>query len=142
MAEFKSKDPLDERGIILEIVQEVSRKFLIEFKGGEQERVIFHGTWMEKVTLPDARQEAIQGVELLTYLLRPHYNDPKTESLKMWDKDKEVEKKKKELLDKQEKGELEGEDYTKEKLLLMRDWFGELIMLLNSIKYLGRKKAF
>ncbi len=144
MPDFTPKPKLEERDIILEMVQEVSKKFLVEFHSGTHKRVIHHGDWHEEITEPDSRREAIQGTELLTSLLRPHFKNKKYEGLKMEEKHTTLLKKRKELVAKFEKTKKTSDDEDElisNRLLLARDWFGELIMLLHQTNYLRRKKA-
>lgn len=142
MPEYNQKEKLEERDIVLEIVKDVSHKFLVEFRGGEHKRIVHHGNWSEEIIEPDSRKEAIQGVELLTALLRPHFKNKKYCELKMVEKHKTLIKSTKELLDKYEKNEedkIDLDTFIRDKLVLMRDWFGELIILLHKTKYLKRK---
>ncbi len=140
MADF-TKDKLSEKDLVLELVREISRKFLIEFRGGSHTKMVYHGNMSEKIQLPDSRAEAIQGCELLTLFLRPHYEEKKCKDLGMKKKDEDTQKKAKELLKKYEKKEISEDEYMRDKLLLMRDWLGELLILLNRTKYLGKKTA-
>ena len=142
---YQTKPKIEERDIILEIVKEVSKKFLVEFKSGSHKKIVHHGNWSEEITEPDSRKEAIQGVELLTSLLRPHFNDKKCEELKMKEKYDTLIEARKELVE-QHTEDLKTKDdaedvFISDKLMLLRDWFGELIMLLHAIKYLTKKRA-
>ena len=144
MADFNTKTKIEERDIVLEIVKEVSKKFLVEFRTGNHKKIVHHGNWHEELIEPDSRKEAIQGTELMTSLLRPYFNDKRCEELKMEDKYKKLIEKRKSLIKNYEKTKKANNDEDKliaNKLLLMRDWFGELIMLLHNTNYLRRKKA-
>ncbi len=134
---FKAKPKLEERDIILELVKEVSKKFLIEFKSGDHKKIVHHGNWHEEITEPDSRKEAIQGVELITSFLRPHFNDKKCKELGMEKKYQALIKKRKSLLQKNK----DSDKFIRDKLLLARDWFGELMMLLHKTNYLRKKRG-
>lgn len=142
---FKPKPKIEERDIVLEIVQDVSKKFLVEFRSGSHKKIVHHGNWSEEITEPDSRKEALQGVDVVTLFLRPHFKDKKCEDLKMGEKyEKLLEARKKlvEKYDEDREGKDDAEDvFISDKLMLMKDWFGELIMLLHRIKYLTKKKG-
>ncbi len=144
MADFNTKTKIEERDIVLEIVKEVSKKFLVEFRTGNHKKIVHHGNWHEELIEPDSRKEAIQGTELLTSLLRPYFKDKRCGELKMEEKYKKLIEKRKGLIDKYEKTKKTNKDEDEliaNKLLLMRDWFGELIMLLHQTNYLKKRRA-
>ncbi len=138
MPEYQKKESLEERDIVLEIIKEVAKKFLVEFRSGNHKRIVHHGNWSEEIDEPDAREEAIQGVDLITSLLRPHFKDKKASVLKMDVAYGKFIEKRKELLEKYEKKEIKEDVYTRDRLILARDWFSELLMLLGALKYLKK----
>lgn len=144
MPEFKQKEKIEERDIVLEMVKEVSKKFLIEFRGGEHKKIVHHGNWSEEITEPDSRKEAIQGVELLTNLLYPYFKDIECKELGMEKKHKKLLEETKKLLKKYEeegKDNIDVDTFIRDKLQLMKDWFRELIMLLRQINYMRLKEV-
>ncbi len=138
MPEYQKKENLEERDIVLEIIKEVAKKFLVEFRSGNHKRIVHHGNWSEEIEEPDAREEAIQGVDLATSLLRPHFNDKKAKTLGMNIKYGKFIEKRKELLGKFEESKITEDIYTRDRLVLARDWFGEILMLLGALKYLKK----
>ncbi len=144
MADFNIKTKIEERDIVLEIVKEVSKKFLVEFRTGTHKKIVHHGNWHEEIIEPDSRKEAIQGTELLTSLLRPYFKDKRCEELKMEDKyEKLIEERKGlvETYEKTNKANKDEDELIASKLLLLRDWFGELIMLLHKTNYLKKRRV-
>lgn len=135
--DFQTKDKIGEKEIILELLREISRKFLVEFKAGEHKKFVYHGNFKEEVIMPDSRQEAIQGVELLTHFLKPYFDDPRYGKLEMNKKHKKLQEDIKKLVEK----ETREDEFIRNKLILLTNWFGELVMLVNKTKYLGKKKS-
>ena len=143
MPDFTPKSKIEERDIILEMVQEVSKKFLVEFRSGTHRKIVHHGDWHEEIIEPDSRKEAIQGTELITSLLRHYFKNKRYDDLGMEKKHQELIKKRKKLVEDFEKTKKTNEDEDEliaNRLLLARDWFGGLIMLLHQTNYLRRKR--
>jgi len=132
MPEYFQKEKIERKDIIIEIIREIGKKALIEFKGGYSKTVI-HGDWQEEVYIPDSRKEYIQGIEFLSDMLIPDFDKD------MMDAYKKIEKVIDELLENYEKEKITKEDYVVNKLKQTRILFRELMIFLNRIKFFKHK---
>lgn len=121
------------------IVHELLKKIVTElgvreFRGGYKKAVINGGlTYMDYV--PDSRSEYIQGVESLSDILLPQYDEPMTKAAKIYTND--LDKIEKELEDKDVRmGDDNHTVLIRKKLKLVRTLFRELNLLLKRTNYL------
>jgi len=132
MPEYVKKEKIERKDVIIELIRDISKKALTEFKGGYTKTVV-HGDWVEEVYIPDSRKEYIQGIEFLTDMLLPDFD--KT----MKEKEKDIRKEIEGILKKYEAGEIEQGEYVIEKLKLIRKLFRQLNLFLDRIKFFKRK---
>lgn len=137
MPEYFDKEKLSFKDIIFNTIQDIEKKALIEFRGG-QKRTIIHGNWSESYTEPDSRKEFIQGVEFLYDLLHPmiknkeNYPPAYKEYFTTINKECDgADSKIKELLNDLEEQKITKEEYVVQKTRLMRSLFRTLILSLN-----------
>lgn len=132
MPEYTSKDKITEKDIILNYLQEIGKKFLVEFRGGYTEKRII-GNFIEEIYVKDSRKEAIQSIEFFSYLLLPKFDGAmeKMYTSIMGD----IEKNLKDCGDKK----ISEEEYIVKKLKLMVKMFKELNQLLSRTGYLKKK---
>lgn len=137
MGDFYSaqKDSITHSSIVHELLKKIVTELgTREFRGGYKKPVLNGGaTYMDYV--PDSRSEYIQGVESLSDILLPQYDEGMDKAAKQYEKSiEEIEK------------ELEGKDVRmgddnhamliRKKLKLVRTLFRELNLLLKRTNYL------
>jgi len=139
MPEYFQKEKIERKDIIIEIIREIGKKALIEFKGGYSKTVI-HGDWQEEVYIPDSRKEYIQGVEFLSDMLLPDFDKDMNDAykkiqdvidgaLKKYEKEDTADK----------KDSITKEEYVVIKLKQTRNLFRALMIFLNRIKFFKKK---
>ena len=74
MPEYMKKEKRTFMDIVYETIQDIEKKSLIEFRGG-QKKTIIHGNLSETIIEPDSRKEVIQAIEFLYDLLYSTIND-------------------------------------------------------------------
>lgn len=121
------------------IVHELLKKIVTElgvheFRGGYKKPIISGGlTYMDYV--PDSRAEYIQGIESLSDILLPQYDETMEKAAKKYYE--EVEKIEKSLEGKDVRmGDDNHTIFIRKKLKLVRDLFRELNLLLKRTNYL------
>lgn len=121
------------------IVHELLKKIVTElgireFRGGYKKPIISGGlTYMDYV--PDSRSEYIQGIESLSDILLPQYDESMRKAAEEYDKD--VEEIEKELKDTDVRmGDDNHTVLIRKKLKLVRTLFRELNLLLKRTNYL------
>jgi len=134
MPDFNAKDhKVSEKDILFKTITDIEQKFLKEFRGGYNEKIIL-GNVVEDRYVPDSRKEAIQAIEFLSYFLLYSYDDVMTEAYRLIEKDKEA------LLEKHNKGEIDKEDYITTKLKLTIELFQHLMQLCKRKKWMQNKQ--
>jgi hypothetical protein len=137
MSEFYSQqnDSITHPSIVHELLKKIVTELGIkEFRGGYKKPIINGGlTYMDYV--PDSRSEYIQGVESLSDILLPQYDDTMTAAAKVYYKAvEEIEK----GLEKKDvrMGDDNHNMLVRKKLKLVRTLFRELNLLLKRTNYL------
>ncbi len=103
-----------------------------EFRGGYTIKKD-HGNWVEDIYVPDSRKRISQAIEFFSFILQPFYDkDMKDKHKKIKD---ELEKNLKKYND-GKKSEENREDFTTNKLVLMKDLFEQINFLLHKKDYL------
>lgn len=132
MPEYATKEKLTRKDIIIELIREISKKALVEFKGGYTRSVI-RGDHVEEVYVPDSRKEYIQGIEFLSDVLLPEFDT------KMKEEYKKINEKINGFLKEYEDGKIKQIDYVIKKLKIIRTLFQELMIFLERIKFWKKK---
>ena len=132
--EFQKKQELDFKTIVFRVIDSLSQKALVEYRGGEK-RTIIKGDWSETTITEDSRKCFIQGVEFLSDLLIPEFDKQTLE------KYEDINKRLKELLEKINQKEIEKEDYILQKLELMREMLRMIMFRLKTTGYLKRQSV-
>ncbi len=121
------------------IVHELLKKIVTdlgtrEFRGGYKKPIINGGLTYEDY-VPDSRSEYIQGIESLSDILLPQYDDDMIKAAELYNK--EIEKIEKELEGKDVRmGDDNHTMLIRKKLKLVRTLFRELNLLLKRTNYL------
>ena len=131
----QQNDSITHPSIVHELLKKIVTELGVrEFRGGYKKPIINGGlTYMDYV--PDSRSEYIQGVESLSDILLPQYDDSMTEAAKTYAE--EIEKIEEELKDKDVRmGDDNHTTLIRKKLKLVRTLFRELNLLLKRTNYL------
>jgi len=135
MPEYAVKEKIERKDIIIEVIREISKKALVEFKGGHTKTVI-KGDWQEEVYVPDSRKEYIQGIEFLSDILLPDFDSI------MKKEASDIEEELAELLKQYDENKIDHETYVIKKLKTMRKLFKYLMIFLERIKFFKKKLVY
>jgi len=135
MPSYATKEKIEYRDIVIELIREISKKALVEFKGGYWKKEV-KGNVLDEIYIPDSRKEYIQGIEFLSDLLLPSFDK------KMINHYEEIMEEVDKILKEYEENKLKSEEYVIKKTRLMRRLFQVLMIFLNRIKYFKKKITF
>lgn len=130
MAEFQTKDKgVTFQEIIWKTIESLREKASSEYRT-PQEKMIVHSNWTEKVLEGDCRKEFNQLVEFLSDILSQEFDKD------TYDKYKEIVDEVKKERDKQNKGEIELEDFIIYKVEKMRELLRLIMFQIKTKDYL------
>ena len=136
MAEFYTNqdDTLSHPRIVLELLKKITVELgTREFKGGYKKPVVNGGiTYLDYV--PDSRTEYIQGIEALSDVLLPQYDDIMEKNYCEYIS--KVNKLNDDLSENVRMGDEEHSKFNKKKLILAKKLFRDLNLLLKRTNYL------
>ena len=133
MPKYTLSDKKSFREEIITMTVDIFKLSLNEFRGGYTIKKD-HGNWMEEVYVPDSRKCFCQAVEVFSYILSPHFKDPKVKDKKMGKDYDEIMKEVELNLEKYNKNKIKYEVFIIEKLKLMKQLFKRLMKLLKYLK--------
>ncbi len=136
MPKYTLSDKKSFREEIITMTVDIFKLSLNEWRGGYFIKKD-HGNWIEEVYVPDSRKCFCQAVEIFSFILSPHFKDPKVKDKDM-KKDydgimNQVESNLKKYNDGSKKKE-DREKFIVEKLKLMKKLFKRLMKLLKYLK--------
>ena len=133
MPKYTLSDKKSFREEIITMTVDIFKLSLNEFRGGYFVKKD-HGNWIEDVYIPDHRKCFCQAVEIFSYILSPHFKDPKVKDKDMGKDYDEIMKQVETNLEKYDKEEIIYEVYISEKVKLMKKLFKRLMKLLKYLK--------